>query len=1063
MALFCSFRRGLAGAVCGLLLVLLACDVRAANVRTAGPFIGSQRGGTVTMLDDGRIVSFGGGNAAIWNPERRQWIPSREAELQPRRYLHTATVVGNERIVFAGGLDAYSNRYGQQTALSSVTLWRPKQSTWEAGPGLLGPRFAHAAVALPGGDVLVIGGAATADRDEPFGTFLATVERLGDKTTTTRAPMAFARVRHTATVLPDGRVMVIGGLGDDRTALNSVEIYDANSNKWLPGPPLAKARAGHTATLLADGRVLVAGGADADGAPVARAEIWSSGGEWHDAGELLLPRSEHAATVLKDGSVLLSGGVAYGLRFARTLERWHADTNEWTVAGEAPLELRDHRAALQPDGSVLLFGSDLYNSGGVVLVWLPDEPEQQHLDAVIGASLTELDDGRILLAGGSRRQSSSASASLYDVKTNRWVAVAPLHFARSGHRALRLADGRVLVSGGQVTDDLRRAARRSEESREERVVPLGEIWNPRTNRWTVTDDIGALAELPRAEPAQDIPGIAPDTRWSGLVGIVKAADGKTYAFRNADVPGRSFPRLEAVWLNSQANRWQPNTNGYVERELPAMLALSDTEIMVAGGASAVVQIFNTAANEWRYTGWLPVPMRAPSILSLRDGGVMLAGRSMERDATVVCALWNPATSVWSECGRFTSDATGERRPPVLRDLGTGQTLLVYGNEQALVRGADGTWVATKLDFPKGGSTPYPNDDPIAYTTDLGGVWNPLEQRWVDATDVLFAHRYNMQVTRTPDRRWIFASRGSVLAWQSHERVFSRLSLLRVPENNLDSAVPINDGCAVMWNNTRELSYPYNGGAYVPGMFARNFTAGSWTSGIDAPSAPVAASALLMKGRTLLLAGTSRDAIGGGAEWQQYRVSCDQVLALAPTGASLARALYLPTRPPSAEKAEPVKAAAPVAPPPQLSYLETWRATALGLARSVQDHIQGTLVFGGVVLLLLMRLANRWGTYHVEEDGRTPGRVIDLAVLGVSACALVAVIGVPWPLVRTLGLVVAASIIVFAAKRLWTNIESRRDKVLYGVPLGAGALLCALAIGSVIISRLYAIIDSLRDY
>jgi hypothetical protein len=359
--------------------------------------------------------------------------------------------------------------------------------------------------------------------------------------------------------------------------------------------------------------------------------------------------------------------------------------------------------------------------------------------------------------------------------------------------------------------------------------------------------------------------------------------------------------------------------------------------------------------------------------------------------------------------------------------------------------------------------PSPNDDPTAYTTDIGSVWNPLEQRWVDASDVLFAHRYGMQVTRTPDRRWIFTSRSSVLAWQPHDRVFSRLSLLlHVPENNLDSAVPVSDGCAVMWNNTRELSYSYNSGAYVPVMYARNFTADRWTSGIDAPSAPVRASAMLTNGHTLLLAGASRDAIGGGAEWQQYRVSCDQVLALAPAGATPARTLYLPTRPPSAPKEEPVKAVVPAA-PLQLSYLETWRATTMGLARSVREHVQGTLIFGGVVLLLLMRLANRWGVYHVEDDGRTPGRVIDLAVLGVSACALVAVIGAPWPLVRTLGMVIAASIIVFAAKRLWTNIETRRDKVLYGVPLGAGALLCALAIGSVIITRLYAIIDSLRDY
>src|SRR5262245_595510 len=116
-----------------LLFLLLALDTQAANVRTAGPFVGGQRGGTVTALDDGRLVAVGGGGIAIWDPAARQWTLPRDAT-QPQRVLHTATRVGNERIVFVGGLEARGDRYGRQTALSSVTVWDPNRNTWEVGP-----------------------------------------------------------------------------------------------------------------------------------------------------------------------------------------------------------------------------------------------------------------------------------------------------------------------------------------------------------------------------------------------------------------------------------------------------------------------------------------------------------------------------------------------------------------------------------------------------------------------------------------------------------------------------------------------------------------------------------------------------------------------------------------------------------------------------------------------------------------------------------------------------------------------------------------------------------------
>jgi hypothetical protein len=155
-------------------------------------------------------------------------------------------------------------------------------------------------------------------------------------------------------------------------------------------------------------------------------------------------------------------------------------------------------------------------------------------------------------------------------------------------------------------------------------------------------------------------------------------------------------------------------------------------------------------------------------------------------------------------------------------------------------------------------------------------------------------------------------------------------------------------------------------------------------------------------------------------------------------------------PPATARAEP-------------TYLETWKATAWSVGDSARRNIQGTLLFGGAVLLLLIRLSNRLGTYVVDDEGRVPGRVIDVTMLGLSVCILLSACGAPWPLPRTLVMIAAASFTVFAANRLWRNIETQRNKLIYGLPLGAGAIVCALAIGSIITSRLYGLVDSLRDY
>src|SRR5678816_1179496 len=94
-------------------------------------------------------------------------------------------------------------------------------------------------------------------------TAVATAQRGG-----TFAPtgnMVAARSQHSATLLPDGRVLIAGGASGNPSILTTAEIYDPATGTFRATGTMTAARRMHTATLLPDDKVLIVGGYGAGG------------------------------------------------------------------------------------------------------------------------------------------------------------------------------------------------------------------------------------------------------------------------------------------------------------------------------------------------------------------------------------------------------------------------------------------------------------------------------------------------------------------------------------------------------------------------------------------------------------------------------------------------------------------------------------------------------------------------------------------------------------------------------------------------------------------------------
>src|SRR5437016_7285093 len=290
--------------------------------------------------------------------------------LNAARSYVPATLLPNGKVLVAGG--SFDSPY---TGDLTAELYDPATGTWSAtgsaasnfGTGAESAGFFnHTATLLPNGKVLVAGGS------EFDGSFKSA--ELYDPATGswsyTSTPNT-ARESHTATLLPNGKVLIAAGFDYDYNSLNTAELYDPANGKWTSSGSLNTSRVYHTATLLTDGKVLVVGGFDAEGSKHApsfevnqafsSAELYDPAtGIWSNTGSLNTARLAHTATLLSNGKVLVAAG--YGPNAPNGLnsaELYDPATGIWTRTGDLNTERDSRTATLLPSGKVLLVGNDI--------------------------------------------------------------------------------------------------------------------------------------------------------------------------------------------------------------------------------------------------------------------------------------------------------------------------------------------------------------------------------------------------------------------------------------------------------------------------------------------------------------------------------------------------------------------------------------------------------------------------------------------------------------------------------------------------------------------------------
>jgi|GEM_PF-1681544 len=607
-------------------------------------------------LKDGRVLAFGEttpstsgpAHAELFDPLTNTW--GQTGPMLQRRVAGAAALMDDGRVVVSGG----RNNTGT-SPLGSAEIYDPASNTWSALPGMRALRLEHTLTALPGNRVLAIGGlsglaaASTLSSTEIYDAGL----NRWDLST----PMPWPRRAHSANRMASGEVVIAGGYDNGNAIFESLDAFDASLQTWRSVTSHAGLRrVGHAAAVVqlpgygdSNGEVLVMVGGGTD---INWANACQSNGQFgyaiatriSDGVEVanncgIAVHNESALGVMADGTLVMAGGYNGQLRADTYVFNLPSGSLTPIYAGN----LRRPRSGAQlvglDDGRGMVVGGYLTGPGATTSTveffggseWGPPGRIGQARDRHQAVPLA---NGDVLLFGGDSRSGVTASAELYNAQTHQLRPVAPMPVPAVYGRGSRLADGRVLVTGGLGASSLAHAS----------------VFDPSAGVWSAAEPM-TVARYGHVQ--------------------VTLADGRVLVMGGAGAAGGYLASTEM--FEPALNVWTAGPNMMEERYLAGAVTLADGAVLVCGGVSAsTCERFDPSSNTFSAAPALPATSvyHLQGLHMFRDGNRVVIGPSDQWPWPMVLDL---TTGLWA------AGATGDGyHPQQGATMITGGRLVVFG-------------------------------------------------------------------------------------------------------------------------------------------------------------------------------------------------------------------------------------------------------------------------------------------------------------------------------------------------------------------------------------------------